>query len=141
MPRAKKKRTKKSAKKVSRRTPRKKARKTKRKVTRKVKRKVTRKATRKKAPRRKVARKKRRPSAAFMKPMLPSAALAEVIGAKPLPRTQVTKKIWAYIKKKKLQDRINRRMIRADAALLKVFGGKSKVDMFQMTKLVSRHLK
>lgn len=133
MARPKKKRTKKSARKVSRKTARKKVRRTKRKVTRK--------ATRKKAPRRKVARKKRRPSAAFMKPMLPSAALAEVIGAKPLPRTQVTKKIWAYIKKKKLQDRVNRRMIRADAALKKVFGGKSKVDMFQMTKLVSRHLK
>ncbi len=133
MARAKKKTKKKSARKVSRKTPRKKVSKARRKVTRK--------ATRKKAPRRKVARKKRRPSAAFMKPMLPSAALAEVIGAKPLPRTQVTKKIWAYIKKKKLQDRINRRMIRADAALKKVFGGKSEVDMFQMTKLVSRHLK
>ena len=137
MARAKKKRTKKSARKVTRRTPRKKARKTKRKVTRK----VTRKATRKKAPRSKVARKKRRPSAAFMKPMLPSAALAEVIGSKPLPRTQVTKKIWDYIKKNKLQDAINKRLINADEKLRAVFGGKGKVSMFEMTKLVSGHLK
>lgn len=84
---------------------------------------------------------KRKPNAAFMKPLRPSNALAEVVGFKPLPRTQVVKKLWAYIKKKKLQDKKNRRMINADAALKPVFGGKSKVSMFEMTKLVSKHLK
>jgi upstream activation factor subunit UAF30 len=84
---------------------------------------------------------KRKPSAAFMKPMTPDAALAEVVGSKPLPRTQVTKKLWAYIKKNGLQDSKNRRMINADDALKAVFGGKSSVNMFQMTKLVSKHLK
>ena len=88
-----------------------------------------------------MAKKKRKPSAAFMKPMTPSAALAEVIGNKPMPRTQVTKKLWAYIKRKKLQDRKNRRMINGDDALRAVFGGKKQVSMFEMTKLVSRHLK
>ncbi len=85
--------------------------------------------------------KKRKPSAAFMKPMTPSAALAEVVGAKPLPRTEVTKKLWLYIKKNKLQDTKNRRNIHADAALKPVFGGKGVVNMFEMTKLVNKHLK
>jgi upstream activation factor subunit UAF30 len=84
---------------------------------------------------------KRKPSAAFMKPMTPSAALGEVVGTKPLPRTEVTKKLWAYIKKNKLQDQKNKRMIKADDALKNVFGGKATVNMFEMTKLVSRHLK
>jgi len=83
----------------------------------------------------------RKPSAAFMKPMTPSATLAEVIGDKPLPRTEVTKKLWAYIKKNGLQDKKNKRMINADGALKPVFSGKSSVSMFEMTKLVSRHLK
>ena len=83
----------------------------------------------------------RKPSAAFMKPMTPSPALSEVIGSKPLPRTEVTKKLWAYIKKNKLQDAKNRRMINADATLKPVFGGKSSVNMFEMTKLVNKHLK
>ena len=83
----------------------------------------------------------RKPSAAFMKPMTPSAALAEVVGSKPLPRTEVTKKLWAYIKKNGLQDKKNRRMINADAKLKPVFGGKASVNMFAMTKLVSKHLK
>jgi len=83
----------------------------------------------------------RKPNAAFMKPMAPSAALAEVVGSKPLPRTEVTKKLWAYIKKNQLQDAKNKRMIKADAALKAVFGGKSIVNMFEMTKLVSKHLK
>ena len=87
------------------------------------------------------AKKGRKPSAAFMKPLTPSAALAEVIGSKPLPRTQVTKKLWDYIKKHKLQDSKNRRMINADASLKEVFGGKRQVSMFEMTKLVSKHLK
>jgi upstream activation factor subunit UAF30 len=83
----------------------------------------------------------RKPSAAFMKPMTPSASLAEVVGSKPLPRTEVTKKLWAYIKKNGLQDKKNKRMINADAELKAVFGGKSSVNMFEMTKLVSKHLK
>jgi upstream activation factor subunit UAF30 len=79
-------------------------------------------------------------SAAFMKPMTPSAALAAVIGSTPLPRTEVTKQLWAYIKKHNLQDPKNKRVINADAALTAVFGGKSTVDMFEMTKLVGKHL-
>jgi upstream activation factor subunit UAF30 len=83
---------------------------------------------------------KRKPNPAFMKPMTPSAALGAVIGSKPMPRTEVTKKIWAYIKKHGLQDKKNKRMIKADDALKPVFGGKKIVNMFEMTKLVSRHL-
>lgn len=85
--------------------------------------------------------KKRAPSAAFMKPMQPSATLSEVIGSKAIPRTEVTKKLWAYIKKNKLQDKTKRTMINADEALRAVFGGKRQVSMFEMTKLVSKHLK
>ncbi len=84
---------------------------------------------------------KRKPNAAFMKAMTPSAALAAVVGSMPMPRTEVTKKIWDYIKKNKLQDAINRRLINADEKLRAVFGGKGKVSMFEMTKLVSNHLK
>jgi len=84
---------------------------------------------------------KRKPSAAFMKPMTPSPLLAEVVGAKPIPRTEVTKKLWAYIKKNGLQDKKNKRMINADVALKAVFGGKAAVSMFEMTKLVSKQLK
>jgi upstream activation factor subunit UAF30 len=80
-------------------------------------------------------------NAAFMKPVTPSSALAEVVGAKPLPRTEVTKKLWAYIKKHGLQDPKNKRMIIADETLKPVFGGKSSVNMFEMTKLVGKHLK
>jgi upstream activation factor subunit UAF30 len=83
----------------------------------------------------------RKPNPAFMKPMTPSAALAEVVGSKPIPRTEVTKKLWAYIKKNKLQDAKNKRMIKADDALKPVFGGKSSVNMFEMTRLVNKHLK
>lgn len=82
----------------------------------------------------------RKPSAAFMKPVTPSPALAEIVGSKPIPRTEVTKRLWAYVKKNKLQDPNNRRMIKADAALKPVFGGKSTVNMFEMTKLVAKHL-
>jgi upstream activation factor subunit UAF30 len=84
---------------------------------------------------------KRKPSAAFMKPVQPSAALSEVVGSKPIPRTEVTKKLWAYIKKNGLQDKKNKRMIKSDDALKPVFGGKATVNMFEMTKLVSKHLK
>ena len=83
----------------------------------------------------------RKPNAAFMKPVTPSATLAEVVGEKPIPRTEVTKRLWAYIKKNRLQDQKNRRMINADGALKPVFGGKSSVNMFEMTKLVGKHLK
>jgi upstream activation factor subunit UAF30 len=103
----------------------------------------------KKAPAKKPAAKKaaakstakRKPNAAFMKAMMPSSVLAAVIGSMPMPRTEVTKKIWDYIKKNKLQDAINRRLINADDKLRAVFGGKGKVSMFEMTKLVSNHLK
>ena len=83
----------------------------------------------------------RKPNAAFMKPVTPSAMLAEVVGPKPIPRTEVTKKLWLYIKKNGLQDKKNKRMINADANLKAVFGGKASVNMFAMTKLVSKHLK
>jgi upstream activation factor subunit UAF30 len=83
----------------------------------------------------------RKPNAAFMKPVQPSPALAEVVGAKPIPRTEVTKKLWAYIKKNGLQDSKNKRMIKADPTLKTVFGGKATVNMFEMTKLVGKHLK
>ena len=94
----------------------------------------------KKAPAKKKAA-KRKPNAAFMKPMTPSATLATVIGGSAMPRTEVTKKIWAYIKRNSLQDKKNKRMINADEKLKPVFGGKSQVSMFEMTKLVSKHLK
>ena len=96
------------------------------------------KATKKTAKKKKSARK---PSAAFMRPVSPSPALAAVIGSKAVPRTEVTKRLWAYIKKNKLQDTKNKRMINADATLKTVFGGKSTVNMFEMTKLVGKHLK
>ena len=83
----------------------------------------------------------RKANAAFMKPVTPSTTLAEVVGSKPIPRTEVTKRLWAYIKKNGLQDQKNKRMIKADGALKAVFGGKSTVNMFEMTKLVSKHLK
>jgi chromatin remodeling complex protein RSC6 len=101
-------------------------------------------AVKKKAPAKKKAGKKatkRKPNAAFMKPVMPDAKLAEVVGSKGLPRTELTKKLWQYIKKNGLQDKKNRRMINADAALLAVFGGKKQVSMFEMTKLVSKHVK
>ena len=88
-----------------------------------------------------MATKKRKPNAAFMKPVQPDATLAAVVGNKPMPRTELTKKLWAYIKKKGLQDSKNRRMINADDALKAVFGGKKQVSMFDMTKLVSKHVK
>ena len=84
---------------------------------------------------------KRTANAAFMRPVQPDAAVAEVVGAKPIPRTEVTKRLWAYIKKNGLQDDKNKRMINADAPLKVVFGGKSSVNMFEMTKLVNKHLK
>ena len=84
---------------------------------------------------------KRVPSAAFMKPMTPSAQLGAVVGTNPMPRTEVTKKLWNYIKRKGLQDAKNRRMINADDNLRPVFGGSKQVSMFEMTRLVNKHLK
>ena len=84
---------------------------------------------------------KRTPNAAFMKAMTPSAQLATVVGSTPIPRTEVTKKLWAYIKRKGLQDSKNRRNINADENLKPVFGGKGQVSMFEMTRLVNKHLK
>jgi upstream activation factor subunit UAF30 len=95
----------------------------------------------KKAPAKKKAASKRKPNAAFMKPMQPDASLSSVIGGGPMPRTEVTKKIWNYIKKNNLQDSKNRRNINADDKLREVFGGKKQVSMFEMTKLVNKHLK
>ena len=103
------------------------------------------KATAKKATAKAAAPKKvksaRKPNAAFMKPLNPSKELAEIVGATALPRTEVMKKVWAYIKKNNLQDAKNRRAINADDKLKAVFGGKKQVTMFEMTKLVSNHLK
>src|SRR5215218_3156777 len=100
------------------------------------------KAAKKAAPK-KAAKKKsaRKPSAAFMKALTPSPALAEVVGSKAIPRTEVVKKIWVYIKANKLQDQKNRRMINADSKLKVVFGGKGQVSMFDMAKHLSKHLK
>jgi upstream activation factor subunit UAF30 len=84
---------------------------------------------------------KRTPNAAFMRPMQPDAALAAVVGSGAMPRTEITKKLWQYIKRKGLQDAKERRMINADDKLKAVFGGKSKVSMFEMTKLVNKHIK
>ena len=87
-----------------------------------------------------VKKAKRKPSAALMKAMTPSATLAEIVGSKPIPRGQITKNLWAYIKKNGLQDQKNKRQINADEKLKKVFGGKASVNMFEMTKLVSKHI-
>ena len=96
-------------------------------------------AAKKAAPKKAAA--KRKPNAAFMKPVTPSATLAAVVGSAAVPRTEITSKIWAYIKKNGLQDKVNKRMINADDKLKAVFGGKKSVSMFEMTKLVSAHLK
>ncbi len=104
---------------------------------------ATKKAAPKKATKKAATKKsasKRKPNAAFMKPLTPSKELADVIGASPTPRTQVVKKLWDYIKKHKLQDPSNRRNINADAKLKAVFG-KNTVSMFEMTKIVSKHLR
>ncbi|MBK8323254.1 MAG: SWIB/MDM2 domain-containing protein [Betaproteobacteria bacterium] len=96
-------------------------------------------AAKKAAPKKAAA--KRKPNAAFMKPVTPSATLAAVVGSAAVPRTEITSKIWAYIKKNGLQDKVNKRNINADDKLKAVFGGKKTVSMFEMTKLVSAHLK
>lgn len=96
-------------------------------------------ATKKKKPAKKKTA-KRKPNAAFMKALTPSSQLAEVVGSKAIPRTEVVKKLWVYIKKHGLQDSKNRRMINADANLKPIFGGKKQVSMFEMTKHISKHL-
>ncbi len=106
----------------------------------KTKKKVARKSTSRKKTAKKTTRKKRKPNAAFMAPLQPDAALSQVVGSKPLARTEVVKKLWKYIKKNDLQHAVNRRVIVADAKLKPVFNGKKQVDMFQMTKLISGHL-
>ena len=116
---------------------------TKKKAAKKSAKKSARKPARKTTARKKAtkkAAKKRTPSAAFMKPMQPSTALAAVVGSSPLPRTEVTKKLWQYIKRNGLQDSKNRRQINADEKLRPVFGGKSQVSMFEMTSKVNKHL-
>jgi chromatin remodeling complex protein RSC6 len=101
------------------------------------------KAAKKKPAAKKAAKKKsaRKPNPAFMKPLNPSAALAEVIGNKAMPRTEIVSKIWAYIKKNGLQDKKNRRMINADGKLKGIFGSKSQISMFELAKVVSKHVK
>jgi len=99
------------------------------------------KSSAKKSSGKKKSASKRTPSAAFMKPMTPSAQLGAVVGTNPMPRTEVTKKLWNYIKRKGLQDSKNRRMINSDEKLKPVFGGKASVNMFEMTRLVGKHLK
>jgi chromatin remodeling complex protein RSC6 len=140
---AKKKVAKKPAKKVAKKKVAKK------KVAKKkvAKKKVAKKKVAKKKVAKKVAKKapkkkaKRKPNAAFMRPMQLSSALQEVVGKKDMPRTEVTKKLWAYIKKNNLQDAKNKRNINADDKLKLIFGGKKTVSMFEMTKLVSKHMK
>jgi upstream activation factor subunit UAF30 len=130
---AKKKKAKKKAKKVAKKKT-KKAAKKKAKKAKKVKRTAKKKTAKKK-------KKKRKPNPAFMRALQPDAALAAVVGSKPLPRTEITKKIWAYIKRRGLQDKVNRRQINADDKLLKVFNGRKSVSMFEMTKLVNKHVR
>lgn len=122
MAKAAKKAAKKGAKKTASKAPKKAAKKTAKKA----------------APKKKSARK---PNAAFMAPLNASPVLAEVIGSKPLPRTEIVKKIWDYIKKNNLQDKKNRRMINADAKLKEVFGGKSQISMFELAKIINNHVK
>jgi upstream activation factor subunit UAF30 len=116
---------KKSAKKAAKKAPKKAAKKSAKKAA-------------KKAPKKKSARK---PNAAFMAPLTPSPALAEVVGSKGIPRTQIIKKIWDYIKKNNLQDKKNRRMINADEKLKGIFGGKTQISMFELAKVVNKHVK
>ncbi len=116
----------------------KKAKKGAKKSAKKATRKAGKKSVKKAAPKKKA---KRKPNAAFMRPVQPDAVLATVVGSAPLPRTELTKKLWGYIKRNGLQDAKERRMINADANLKAVFGGKGKVSMFEMTKLVNKHVK
>jgi upstream activation factor subunit UAF30 len=120
---------KKSAKKAAKKAPKKAAKKAPKKAAKKAA---------KKAPKKKSARK---PNAAFMAPLTPSSQLAEVVGSKPIPRTEIIKKIWDHIKRNKLQDSKNRRMINADGKLKAIFGGKDQISMFELAKVVNKHVK
>jgi chromatin remodeling complex protein RSC6 len=115
---------------------------TKKKTAKKSAKKSAKKATARKATKKaaKKSGKKRTPSAAFMRPVQPDNALGAVVGSSPLPRTELTKKIWAYIRRNGLQDTKNRRNINADDKLRAVFGGRSTVNMFEMTRLVNKHV-
>jgi chromatin remodeling complex protein RSC6 len=113
----------------------------KKKAVKKAAKKVVKKKAKKAAKKAAKKKTKRKPNPQFMKPVAPDAKLAAVVGSKPVPRTELTKKLWAYIKKNGLQDKKNRRMINADAALKAVFNGKAQVSMFEMTKLVNKHVK
>jgi len=127
----------KTAKKAAKKAPKKAAKKAVKKVAKKAPKKAVKKAA-KKATKKKSARK---PNAAFMAPLTPSAALADVVGSKPLARTEIIKKIWDYIKKNGLQDKKNRRMINADAKLKILFAGKDQISMFELAKVVNKHVK
>jgi chromatin remodeling complex protein RSC6 len=128
----------KSAKKTAKKAVKKAAKKAPKKAVKKAAKKAAPKKAAKKAPKKKSARK---PNAAFMAPLTVSPALGEVVGTKPIPRTEIIKKIWDYIKKNGLQDSKNRRMINGDAKLKTVFGGKAQVSMFELAKIVSKHVK
>ena len=131
----------KKAKKAAKKAAKKPAKKAAKKVVKKAAKKVAKKVV-KKAAKKAVAKKaKRKPNAAFMAPLTLSPALSEVVGSKPLPRTEIIKKIWDYIKKNKLQDSKNRRMINADAKLKVLFGGKGQISMFELAKVVNNHVK
>jgi len=136
---AAKKVVKKAAKKPVKKVAKKVAKKPVKRAVKKVAKKAAKKVAKKKVVKRPAA--KRKPNPAFMKPMTPSAALAVIVGSAPLPRTEITKRLWTYIKRHRLQDAANRRMINADLSLLAVFGGRRQVSMFEMTKLVGKHLK
>ena len=133
----------KKAKKAAKKAAKKPAKKAAKKVAKKVAKKAAKKAAPKKAAPKKAAKKKsaRKPNAAIMAPLTPSATLAEVIGSKPVPRTEVIKQIWNYIKKNGLQDSKNRRMINADVKLKPLFDGKDQISMFELAKVVSKHVK
>ena len=120
-----------------------KAKKSAKKAANKVAKKAAPKKAAKKAAPKKAAKKKsaRKPNAAFMAPLTPSSSLAEVIGNKAMPRTEIVKKIWEYIKKNNLQDKKNRRMINADAKLKAIFAGKDQISMFELAKVVNKHVK
>jgi upstream activation factor subunit UAF30 len=119
-------------------TAKKSAKKAAKKTAKKAVKKTAKKAAKKAAPKKKSARK---PNAAFMAPLNVSESLGAVVGNKPLPRTQIIKKIWDYIKKNGLQDKKNRRMINADDKLKVVFGGKGQISMFELAKVVNKHVK
>lgn len=131
------KKAKKSAKKAAKKPAKKAAKKTVKKVAKKA---VKKAAPKKAAPKKAAKKTARKPNAAFMAALTPSPALAEVVGSKPLPRTEVIKKIWDYIKKNGLQDSKNRRMINADGKLKVIFDGKDQISMFELAKVVNNHV-